>query len=195
MGGRLKMGTPHPTNDNLIFWSYNKNRPNGEDWVTKDKFKERKGYDDFWSVYYIPKENYYGATNRIKKRIKEHAAKGKNILDWRIVKKFNTKREALDYEMKMQISKKANGYIFTDSWREKQVEKLKIFGEEKIYSKKRKKVICLDTNEVFDSVVECERKIGGARSGNLSRHLKGNPLYKDFKGLKFKYYEPENGTN
>ncbi len=71
-----KMGSNHPTDENLVFWSYNKQME--EYWITKEQFNRWRGYDELWSVYYLPKENYYGATRRLARRMKEHRKNGRD---------------------------------------------------------------------------------------------------------------------
>jgi hypothetical protein len=61
------------------------------------------------------------------------------------------------------------------------------------YKKLSKKVICLDTGKIYESVKACSREIK-VDDGNLTKHLKGNRYYKTIKGLKFSYYEEANGS-
>lgn len=54
--------------------------------------------DGFYTVYYLPKENYIGITSQLKQRLTSHKCKGKDVLDVEIINKYKTKREALDVE-------------------------------------------------------------------------------------------------
>ena len=71
-------------------------------WYLKNKDK-KKAYRDakksrMYSVYYIQKENYIGVTNRYEYRIKEHSRDGRDTSNCIEIKKYDTKREALDTE-------------------------------------------------------------------------------------------------
>ena len=169
-----------------VFWSYDKRFPNSQYWVTKEQFKRWRGYDDLWSVYFLPNENYYGATNRILARMREHKKKKRDTTGYIIVKQFDNKKDAFDYESKLQISKNSNGYIYNKKWRDTQREKIIKNGEIQLYSKTRKPIICVTTGEVFKGVRDCERKLN-LSTGNLSKHLKGDKNYNIINNLKFKY--------
>jgi len=143
-----------------------------------------------FSVYILPKERYCGTTGRdIKKRLLEHEhIKNRNIACWKIIAVFDNKKEALEFEKNYQIRYKYNGYQYDDKWRKVQSKKLLTYGEDKIYSKKRKPVMCIDTGLIYKGVRDCERKLF-LSSGNLSRHLNGAKTHTHINGLKFKYYE------
>ena len=181
---KLKQGDICPKTG-YIFWSHHKSCPNNEYWVTADTFNKLRGYDPHWTVYYLPNENYYGSTKRYKRRIIEHKKNGKNVDGALVIKTFATKKEAFEFEAKKQIKEKSNGYIFTNSWRKNC--SLRCLSH-KPSDSLRKKVICVQTGVVYESVRHCERCFGKSR-GNLSKHLKGNKQHKTFHGLNFKYHE------
>ena len=71
-------------------------------WYLENKANRKKKYESTkslkYSLYYIQKENYIGVTNRYDSRIKEHSTNGKDVSNCFEIKKYNTKREALDAE-------------------------------------------------------------------------------------------------
>jgi len=142
-----------------------------------------------FKVYFLPKENYCGVTGRdIEKRLWEHRHGGKDICGCIILAVFDNRRDALDFEKDYQLKNKTKGYGYDENWRKQSSERLKKVGEEKIYPQKRKPIICIDTGQIFKGVRDCENFFN-AKSGNLSKHLKGENNHKTFQKLKFKYYE------
>ena len=52
-------------------------------------------------VYLLPKCNWVGTTECIRSRIYKHISLGRNTDNYKILKKFETRAEALDFERKM----------------------------------------------------------------------------------------------
>jgi len=52
-------------------------------------------------VYLLPKENYIGTTSVISRRISEHKSLGRNTDNYKILKRFETRADALELERKM----------------------------------------------------------------------------------------------
>jgi hypothetical protein len=46
--------------------------------------------DLFYSVYFLPNENYVGYTNNLKSRMNDHKKNGKDITDFKIIGKYDT---------------------------------------------------------------------------------------------------------
>lgn len=139
-----------------------------------------------YKVYILPEEKYCGVTKRaLKKRLWEHNNNGKNILNAYIIAEFELKKEAFDFETDYQLKNGFNGYIFNQNWRDIQSKKCL---DKKPSDYLKMKVQCIETGKIFLSTRECERFFN-SRTGNLTKHLKGNPKHKTFKKLKFKYYE------
>ena len=147
-----------------------------------------------YSVYILPKERYCGATKNLVQRIRQHSNAGKNIKGYRVIAEFYNKREALNFEKKYQLRYKYNGYIYTEDWRDLQAEKLYKNGDKNIYSKRRRKVICITTGEIFEGVNSCERKFNISK-GNLSRLLNGEKYRLTIHNLKFAYYGNRNSAS
>lgn len=54
--------------------------------------------EDFYTVYYLKEDHYVGITNQPKIRMQNQRRNGKHVLDYEVVAKVKTKREALDIE-------------------------------------------------------------------------------------------------
>jgi len=54
--------------------------------------------EDFYTVYYLKEDHYVGITNQPKIRMQNQKRNGKYVLDYEVVVKVKTKREALDIE-------------------------------------------------------------------------------------------------
>lgn len=145
--------------------------------------KDKKIY----KVYYLPKCNYCGVTSRsIVKRLWEHKHKfNRDVSECIILGEFEDKKEAYYFERNYQIKNSAEGYIANDEWRLKQSERLLA---NPLHLSSQKKVIRIDTEEVFESISQCAR-IFNSSKGNLIKHLKGNKSHTTFCKLKFKYHE------
>jgi hypothetical protein len=50
----------------------------------------------------------------------------------------------------------------------------------------RKRLMCIDTGEIFEGIRLAEAKLGISNS-NLGKHLKGDDQYRHVKGLRFKF--------
>jgi predicted GIY-YIG superfamily endonuclease len=138
-----------------------------------------------YSVYILPKENYCGVTTNIDRRINEHKNKGKDISSVKVVLETNCKETALAYEKHHHLELGMNGYIYTDKWRVIQREKCDTIVPS---NKRKKKIICIETGAIYDSLRECSREFGSSH-GNLSKHLKGHIAHTTFCKHTFKYYE------
>lgn len=139
-----------------------------------------------YKVYYLPKCNYCGVTSRpIDKRLWEHRHTfGRDTSGCIILSEFEIKKEALKFEKEYQLNNNADGYGFGEQRIKEISDRCR---KQKPSSVRRKKIICINTGEVFNSVRECAKKYA-SHSGNLSKHLKGHPQHKTFRRLKFKYY-------
>ena len=60
-----------------------------------DKKHRIKQLDGFYTIYYLPEDNYIGLTSSLKLRMREHK---KNTDNYQIIATFTDKREALDTE-------------------------------------------------------------------------------------------------
>lgn len=59
----------------------------------------REGLRDAeYTLYYLKEEHYIGITNQYKFRLLNHKKNGNHILDFEVISKYKTKREALDTE-------------------------------------------------------------------------------------------------
>ena len=86
------------------------------------------------------------------------------------------KQSKLTIEKRKQtfLEKKKNGYIQTNE-------------------NHRKKVICVETNEIFDSLADATRKYSKTNTANISNCCKGKRNYcgtlEDGRKMHWKYYE------
>ena len=54
-----------------------------------------KSVDKFYTIYYLPEDNYIGLTSSLKVRIRQHK---KNTNNYQVLDTFTDKRDALDTE-------------------------------------------------------------------------------------------------
>ena len=65
-----------------------------------DQYKRKP--DGYYSVYYLPLENYCGVTNRVKIRMHEHARDGRFTDGFKVLCCFKTRKEAMYHEALFQ---------------------------------------------------------------------------------------------
>lgn len=183
---KYKAGDKHPTDKTLLFHSYNKCCKGGILWATQETIDRWTGRDKHWSVYYLPVENYYGCTKRLKKRLWEHRQDGKDTSGYKVIKTFLKKEPAEKYELKLQLKHKANGYRFTEFRRKQISDYMKDqYGENGCRQKRYRPVICIETGVVYKSIKDCEQTLG-IPSGSVGRHVR-NPK-RSVNGMQFRYF-------
>ena len=86
-----------------------KNKEKSRLWYSKNSEKAKKQMSEYrksktldgYALYYIPKHNYIGITNRPDLRASQHKHIGKDVSRFTVLTTYTTKREALDAEKYM----------------------------------------------------------------------------------------------
>lgn len=65
----------------------------------RDNERYRLRKDAYYSVYYLPEEHYIGSTCYIRKRLNEHARRGKIIDGWVVIAWFEREVDAYWFEI------------------------------------------------------------------------------------------------
>ena len=58
--------------------------------------------DGYFSVYYLPEENYCGTTSQVERRMYEHDREGKNIDGWKVLYCSEDRKDAYYHEALFQ---------------------------------------------------------------------------------------------
>ena len=83
-------------------YSSNYYKANRDSILAKHKKYHEYNKDGFYSVYYLPEENYVGQTNCMRVRMNDHRSKhGRYTKDVEVLAKFETRKEALAFEAEL----------------------------------------------------------------------------------------------